>query len=200
MEREKAALREKILGAAWEVFAEQGYEAATMRRIADKIDYSPTAIYFHFGDKASLIKAVCDRQSLQLAARLSPLSSVPDPVERLRAIARAYVGFARDCPNEYTVMFIRPRPPVGGLNSHPNRGKLETDAYSLLVATVQDIFAARSTPPDRDPHLVAQAVWGAIHGPAALNLTRDREQWVEWRGLEETVDLLIDAVVASLTE
>ncbi|HKO02638.1 MAG TPA: helix-turn-helix domain-containing protein, partial [Thermoanaerobaculia bacterium] len=40
-----------ILDAARELFATEGYDAVTMRRIADRIEYSPTAIYFHFNDK-----------------------------------------------------------------------------------------------------------------------------------------------------
>lgn len=198
IERQKTALREKILDAAWKIFAREGYEAATVRRIADQIDYSPTAIYFHFGDKGSLIKAVCDRESLRLAKRMAPLTAVSDPVERLRAIAKVYVKFAEEHPNEYLVMFVRPRPPIQGLQEHPHRGKPETDAYSLLVGTVEEII---NQPPGSglDPHVVAQAAWGAIHGPVSLHLVKDREQWVEWRNLGDTVDFLIDAIVASLS-
>ena len=49
-----------ILDAARELFATEGYEAVTMRRIADRIEYSPTAIYFHFKDKESLVRELCD--------------------------------------------------------------------------------------------------------------------------------------------
>ncbi|HTR04723.1 MAG TPA: helix-turn-helix domain-containing protein, partial [Thermoanaerobaculia bacterium] len=45
-ERERHELRGRILDAARELFAEQGYEAVTMRNIADRIEYSPTALYF----------------------------------------------------------------------------------------------------------------------------------------------------------
>ncbi len=198
IERQKAALREKILDAAWEIFAREGYEAATVRRIADAIDYSPTAIYFYFGDKASLIKAVCDRESLRLAKRMAPLTAVGDPVERLRAIAKVYVKFAEEHPNEYMVMFVRPRPPVEGLQEHPHRGKPETDAYSLLVATVEEILDEHHPGSGLDPHVVAQAAWGAIHGPVSLHLLKDQEQWVEWRDLGDTVGFLIDAIAGSL--
>src|ERR1700751_6037572 len=50
-ERERQELRSRILDAARELFAEQGYDAVTMRGIAERIEYSPTAIYFHFKDK-----------------------------------------------------------------------------------------------------------------------------------------------------
>lgn len=198
MMREKAMLREKILDATWEIFSREGYEAATVRRIAESIDYSPTAIYFHFGDKANLIKAVCDRQSLRLAKMLAPLSAVSDPVSRLHAIARAYVKYAEEHPNEYLAMFVHPRPTVEGLREHPNRGNPETDAYALLFGTVEEVIADRGH--GQDPHLVAQAAWGATHGPVSLQLVRRGEQWVEWRSLESIVDFLVDAVVRGITK
>ncbi|HTD61922.1 MAG TPA: helix-turn-helix domain-containing protein, partial [Gemmatimonadaceae bacterium] len=59
-EREKIAIRTKILDAARELFAEHGYDAVTMRTIAEKIEYTPTAIYYHFKDKDALIRELCD--------------------------------------------------------------------------------------------------------------------------------------------
>jgi len=55
-ERERKAVRKKILDAARELFVAEGYDAVTMRRIAETIEYSPTAIYFHFKDKETLIR------------------------------------------------------------------------------------------------------------------------------------------------
>ncbi|HEY1434684.1 MAG TPA: helix-turn-helix domain-containing protein, partial [Thermoanaerobaculia bacterium] len=43
-ERERQELRDRILDAARELFVEQGYDAVTMRKIAERIEYSPTAI------------------------------------------------------------------------------------------------------------------------------------------------------------
>ena len=49
-ERERLELRQLILDAARELFVEEGYDAVTMRRIAEKIEYTPTTIYLHFKD------------------------------------------------------------------------------------------------------------------------------------------------------
>ncbi len=69
-EREREELRTRILDAARELFAEEGYEAVTMRRIADRIEYSPTAIYFHFRDKEALMRELCDHDFRALAQRV----------------------------------------------------------------------------------------------------------------------------------
>jgi len=59
-EREKEALRQDILDAARELFVEEGYDNVSMRRVAEKIEYSPTTIYLYFEDKASLLYAICE--------------------------------------------------------------------------------------------------------------------------------------------
>ena len=66
-QRDKETLRGRILEAARELFAESGYEAVTMRRVAAKIDYSPTTIYLHFQDKESLVRELCSEDFLSLA-------------------------------------------------------------------------------------------------------------------------------------
>ena len=58
-DREREEIRTRILDAARELFATEGYEAVTMRRIADRIEYSATAIYFHFRDKEALLQELC---------------------------------------------------------------------------------------------------------------------------------------------
>src|SRR5215213_11936500 len=60
-DREREEIRAKILDAARDLFASQGYEAVSMRKIAEAIEYSPTAIYVHFDDKADLMRELCIR-------------------------------------------------------------------------------------------------------------------------------------------
>lgn len=49
--REIENLRRAILDAARELFYEQDYRAVSMRKIAEKVEYSPAAIYRYFSDK-----------------------------------------------------------------------------------------------------------------------------------------------------
>src|SRR6516225_5821051 len=93
-ERERQELRTRILDAARELFAEQGYDAVTMRGIAERIEYSPTAIYFHFKDKEALLRELCDTDFATLALKFRNIASIADPIERLRQIGRVYTTFA----------------------------------------------------------------------------------------------------------
>ena len=107
-EREKEEIRHKILDAARELFATEGYEKVTMRRIAEAIEYSPTTIYLHFEDKDDLVRALChaDFGRLLEAMQLAPASA--DPIEAIRQLGRAYCAFALQYPNHYRFMFMTP--------------------------------------------------------------------------------------------
>ena len=71
--REKEQLRRQILSAARELFVNEGYENVSMRKIANKIEYSPTTIYLHFKDKADLLDSVCKETLLNLLNTLERL-------------------------------------------------------------------------------------------------------------------------------
>jgi AcrR family transcriptional regulator len=105
-EREREDTRERILDAAREMFAERGIDAVTMRAIADRIEYTPTAIYHHFRDKEALISELCDRDYRALAHHFQTVAQIEDPVERFRRLGQAYVEFALAHPNHYRFMFM----------------------------------------------------------------------------------------------
>src|SRR5919204_1809076 len=108
--REREETRGKILDAAREMFVDQGIEAVTMRAIADRIEYTPTAIYYHFRDKRALIEELCALDFRALARAFGRIGRIEDPVERLRRIGLAYVDFALGHPSHYRFMFMTPKP------------------------------------------------------------------------------------------
>src|SRR5262245_14469549 len=83
-----------------------------MRRIADKIEYSPTAIYLHFKDKTDLVGEIVAQDFAALAMHFAKLARVEDPIERVVRCGEAYIEFGLTNPNHYTMMFILPRPAV----------------------------------------------------------------------------------------
>ena len=109
--QEREMLRDKILDAARELFVEEGVEAASMRKIAKKIGYSATALYDYFADKESLLRELCDADFIRFNQSIAKTAgAIADPVERLRALGRAYFAFARQYPNHYRLMFMTPQP------------------------------------------------------------------------------------------
>src|ERR1700747_187689 len=91
--REKSETRDKILDAARELFVAEGYEGVSMRKVAEKIEYSPTAIYVHFADKNELFHELCREDFARLQDAMRSPAMPTDPLERLRQIGRSYIEF-----------------------------------------------------------------------------------------------------------
>jgi AcrR family transcriptional regulator len=199
-EREKLETRDLILEAARELFVSHGYEGVSMRKVADKIEYSPTAIYVHFADKEALFRELCHRDFERLAQVFQGAALPQDPVERLKHTGRTYVEFGRHYPNHYRLMFMTPHPQTE-LDEHDCevRGNPEMDAYAMLKRTVQQaidagVFRAGMD----DAELISQTLWSAVHGVISLHIAKQFDSWVEWRSLEERVELMLDAVLSGL--
>ena len=177
----------------------EGYDAVTMRRIAETIEYSATAIYFHFKDKETLIRELCREDSVSLAHAFHAIAEEPDPIERLRQIGAVYVDFGINHPNHYRLMFMTQSKISKDDLALMGHGKQEEDGYAFLVATVAEAIRAGLLREDlQDPHLVAQAFWAAGHGVVALHLAKFGDPWVDWRGLHETAALVNDAMINGL--
>jgi AcrR family transcriptional regulator len=192
-DREREELRTKILDAARELFASEGYEAVTMRKIAQRIEYSPTAIYLHFKDKEAVLREICDADFGALAHRFATIARIADPRERLVATGNAYADFGLSHPNHYRLMFMTPHPPLSHQDSAIERGNPEQDAYAFLKGTLAEALAAgRLRPGLDDLDLLTQTVWAAIHGVVSLEIAKCNDDWVDWRPAAERVRLMID--------
>ena len=188
-----------ILDAAREMFAAEGYDAVTMRRIAEKIEYSPTAIYFHFKDKDALIHDLCDTDFGKLAQEFEPIARVSDPVERLRRVGHAYAEFGLRNPNHYRLMFMTPHSPCSPSDSRVQRGNPEEDAYAFLrQAVVQAIEEKRLRPELKDADLVSQTMWAGVHGSISLQIAKQNDAWIDWAPLKKRLALMIDALIRGI--
>src|SRR6266699_6751169 len=106
-EQEKQELRQAILTAAGELFLEQGYERFSLRKVAERIGYSPTTIYLYFRDKDDLLFSVVDEGFMRFGQQLAAAAeSHEDPWERLNALGQAYVAFGLQNPVYYQLMFM----------------------------------------------------------------------------------------------
>jgi AcrR family transcriptional regulator len=199
-EREREEVRTRILDAARELFANEGFEAVTMRRIADRIEYSPTAIYFHFRDKEALLKELCDNDFAALAHQFADIARVGDPIERLRLTGYAYARFGIEHPNHYRLMFMTPHPPIDPAGQELEKGNPEEDAYAFLKVIVTDAIAAgRFREGLGDADLLSQTIWAAMHGVISLQIAKCNDAWIDWRPLEHRTKAMVDMIIDGLT-
>ncbi len=104
--------REKILAAARELIVREGYEAVSMRKIAARVEFTAMALYRHFADKETLLRALCLEDFRTLRHAMDRISVDPDPIARLRRMGLAYVDFALEFPNQYRLLFMTPSCPA----------------------------------------------------------------------------------------
>jgi AcrR family transcriptional regulator len=201
-ERVKSETRDKILDAARELFISHGYEGVTMRKVAEKIEYSPTAIYVHFTDKEDLFHQLCNEDFGRLAEVFQSSAMPLDPLERLREIGRLYVEFGIRYPNHYKLMFMTPHPPAE-LDDQDReiKGNPESDAYAFLKVTVQQAIAAGKIGQEKaDAELICQTVWAAVHGVISLQIAKCNDGWVDWCPMEERTSLMLDTILRGLVK
>jgi len=193
-QREKQALRQEILTAARQLFAKEGYESVSMRRIAQKIEYSPTTIYLYFKDKQDLIHQICEETFALLTKKVEKaIGKNGDPVARLKLGLRAYVDFGIQHPNHYRTTFLTPR------DEHDWEEKTMAEsqgmrAFQCLVRAVTECIEARRFR-ESDVMAISQYLWMAVHGITSLQITHSGFPWVEQSRL---IDLAIDSAVRGL--
>jgi len=192
--RERADTRQRILDAAREMFVRQGYEATTMRAIADRIEYTPTAIYHHFKNKEALLAELCAADFRALAAAFQKIGRIEDPVERLRKSGMAYVQFGLEHPMQYQLMFMTRRPKeIEDLVHSDNPSE---SAYAFLRETCVDAIATgRLRPEYRDADELALIAWSSLHGMLSLRIVMGDKDWIHWRDPKTSAARACDALL-----
>src|SRR6516165_2712688 len=199
-EREKSETRDKILDAARELFVTEGYEGVSMRKVAEKIEYSPTAIYVHFADKEELFRELCHEDYAQLAKVFQSSMISTDPVERLKQIGAIYVDFGIRYPNHYKFMFMTPVP-VHEPDEMDREimGNPEVDAYAFLKWAVQQALEAGCFREEfTDADLISQTLWASVHGVISLQIAKGSDFWVEWRPIQDRAQMMLDITMRGL--
>ncbi len=194
-DREKSETRALILQAARELFTTEGYAQTSMRRIADQIGYTATAIYHHFEDKDALLNELCLLDFRALGEALRQMDKIPDPIDRLRTMGVNYVRFALQNPQQFRFMFMVERPMPG-----PDVVTIDPaeDGYQFLLQNINEAMAAGAFRPElTDPELIAQVFWAGVHGVATIHLSKPQgaaHPWIEMKSPDETAAMMVDVV------
>lgn len=184
--REKKELRQEILDAARDLFVREGFENVSMRKIADKIEYSPTTIYLYFKDKSDLLDCICEETFARLVRKQTALDqSVADPWERLRRGLRGYIEFGLKHPNHYKVAFMMSEPfddPEHCVRSRAMGQK----AFDYLRRSLANC-SEKHLIDVGDIEATAQAMWATIHGLTSLLIAHPKFAWVDRTHLIDTL-------------
>jgi AcrR family transcriptional regulator len=185
--------RAEILEAGERIFVEYGYEGATIRRIAEEVGVSSTALYMHFKDKSEILLEICERVFDRMLNDQKELAKgCPTPEERVRVLLQSYITFGLANPNAYRLVFCtRPREATEGAEKVAQRlGKELFDGFAGHVAEIAAAGRLRG-----DPISAAQALWAGAHGLISLEITKPYFDWAPT--LDTTMlDALFEGVLA----
>lgn len=163
------AVRDQILDAALDLFAEAGWQGFSMRKLGARLGIAAKTVYNYFDSQDELYLGLLTRGFRNLNDALSEsLRSAEDPVERLGALVDAYVAFAFANTNLYGLMFTWHVPKYDDYVGTPSE---ETALVELEAAlenqrlAAETIAACASAPlSDDDLRFITVRLWSQLHG------------------------------------
>ncbi|MER5528019.1 TetR/AcrR family transcriptional regulator [Streptomyces sp. NPDC002677] len=180
-QRERADRERLIVATARELAEQQGWDAVTTRRLAERIEYSQPVLYSHFRGKREIIGAVALEGAAEMAAALRAATPAADgPRSRVTALARAYLDFAERNPAVYDAMFQLDGGLVFANEDTPEPLK---DAFAALLESLGEVAGDGV-----HPGLFTEVFWAALHGLATLT----RAGRLPPGDAERRVELLVD--------
>ncbi|MBV8681997.1 MAG: TetR/AcrR family transcriptional regulator [Caulobacteraceae bacterium] len=186
--------RAEILKAAEQIFVAEGYEGATIRKIADEVGVSSTCLYMHFRDKDQILLEIVTAAMEELSELSSQVVGLPlSPVERVRMLLRGYINFALRNPNAYRLVFCSPMS-EGQPEKTAAMHELGSECSERFLGVVREI-AAEGRLKAGDPQAVHHALWAACHGLATLMIMKPS---LDWAPAEEMSNLLVDGLLFGL--
>jgi len=165
-ERRRRKVRDAIISAAEAIFAEDGEAGLSMRRIAERIDYSPAALYKYFDSKEALFREIRESFFERLHGRMKAVTDSMEFGPMLStSCMRAYVETGLEQPGHYKLAF----------SSFPETKDAEEETFAFAAAghLHQMIQQAMDDGWFRnvDLELAAKSVWSASHGLTLLAVT-----------------------------
>ena len=202
--REKEALRAKILEATSRLLVEEGFERASIRRIAEQIEYSPATIYLYFKDKAELIDAICEELFGQMVEVLGTAGDQEtDPLKKLRVGIRAYIEFGITHPHHYLAVFGAPQRPYDIPAVDPkDPHRLGMEAFEVLRRAIRACIGFGVVPAG-DAETISHALWMCMHGITSLMIMTSRGSRPVYSGMSQDdrnhlIEAALDLLMAGL--
>jgi AcrR family transcriptional regulator len=113
-----SARRAQLVEIGRAVFAQRGYEAASVEEIAERAGITKPIVYEHFGGKQGLYAVVVDREVEHMVRRIVEAISIGSPRERLENAARACIRYVQERPDGFA-MLLRDAPAMKGSGEMP---------------------------------------------------------------------------------
>jgi len=166
----RVTLRDVIRNTARDLFAREGYESVSLRRIGAEVGCSPMAMYRHYSSKEDLLVSICEETFEQMIRAVDRASDRPGtPLERLRDAISTIIDFHLSHPNHFRVTFLTQIPPGPAAQ---RKVAVAQRALDRLRAGVRECAEAKDL--DVDVETAAQTIRVGIHGFVSIFINSHR--------------------------
>lgn len=168
-QRERDRVSEAILTAARELFVTEGYRNVSMRKIAERIEYSPAAIYSYFPSKDDIFFALAE-EGFRLLASCggAACAQIADPFDRVRGGLWAFYQFSKTHPEYFDLMFVDRSVP--SLNQDFQRFEFFQETTALFEADIQACIERGQFSKRLNPAAALHVLWVGMLGAATIGL------------------------------
>jgi AcrR family transcriptional regulator len=195
-QREKETLRKRILDAARKIVVAEGFDALTIRRVAEAVEYAPGTLYLYFENRDAIARDLCREVFQAMHDALSPVEKIKDPKKRLRAFIHKYVDFALRDPEMYRLALMSDPKfsdvllQDGPIESADGPGQM---TFALVVKTITELRQKEA-----GAFALAETVWVAVHGLVSLKIVCHAYPATPMKTLADTLaDTLLSGMLQS---
>ena len=192
-DRERQAVTASILSAARDLFVAEGYQSVSIRKIAERIEYSPAAIYSYFASKDDIFLTLAEEGFHRLDAKVRAAMNTGDPLEDVRGCWWAFYEFSQDEPAYFELMFVDRSVP---------RITQQWEGFEFLqgmlgnaVDAIQKAIDAGAFPNTLSPNVAMHMLWAALIGPAVVGIRHRLATGEDYDALARDV---LNATIAGL--
>ena len=196
--REREAVTKAILDAARELFVAEGYPSVSIRKIAEKIEYSPAAIYSYFPSKDDIFYALAE-EGFQMLRDGVEHPETGDPISDIRRAFWSFYEFSRAHPEHYALMFVDRSVPR--ISRDWERFGFVHEMKQQVAAVIQRAIDAGMFPAETDPRAALLVLVAALHGAAAMRLCERLAHTEDGDALaRDTLEAAIAGLRAGITQ
>jgi len=172
-ERDREAVRRSILDAARELFVSEGYRNVSIRKIAEKIEYSPAALYGYFPSKDDIFYSLADEGFRLLhdidSSELTSQFAALEPLDRIKAIFWRLYEFSRQHPQYFELMFVDRSVPR--ISQAYERFAFAREMKSHLVGEIQACIDSGALPSHLHANVVFRLLMMGLLGAAMMRMS-----------------------------
>jgi len=192
IQRLKEETKMSILEAAYKIVKEEGWQALSMRKIADEIEYTAPIIYEYFSNKEAILAELNKKGYLYLAKEMEEArNKYEHPAEQLEAMWMAYWNFAFKKKELYQLMF------GVSMNCCSMQKTPEAEAPAKLITEAIRKLMNGKELSENEVCRRYYTFWSVVHGLVSINLVnRGTSDEMNKQVLKDAIDGIIRAITA----